>query len=105
MALQSLRAADQAGQPRSWDLLDQIKRAAVSVEANIVEGYALGTTAQFKRHLRIALASAAEAETLLRLAAEAEYMEPEVCEELTSIAGHAMAAIQGLLRRPRPSKP
>jgi four helix bundle protein len=33
----------------------------VSVEANIVEGYALDTEALFRKHLRIAFGSAAEA--------------------------------------------
>src|SRR5207302_4392172 len=57
LALSVLKSTDGLDHPRSRAIVDQLRRAAVSVEANIVEGYALGTAAQFKRHLRIALGS------------------------------------------------
>jgi hypothetical protein len=34
-------------QPKTWAVFDQLRRAAVSVEANIVEGYALRLGASF----------------------------------------------------------
>jgi four helix bundle protein len=67
----TLKATDQAYHPRSRALFDQLKRAAISVEANIVEGYALRTAALFRRDIRIAIGSAAEAECLTRAAGEA----------------------------------
>ena len=69
-ALLAHRSTNSGFHPRSRSLFDQLKRAAVSVEANIVEGYALGTPALCRRHLRIAMGSAAEAESLARLAGE-----------------------------------
>src|SRR3954468_3107513 len=48
-------------------LIDQIRRASISVPANIAEGYALGTTMQFIRCLRISLGSAAELRSHLDL--------------------------------------
>jgi len=56
----TLHATDSAYHPRSRALFDQLKRAAISVEANIAEGYALGTVPLYQRHIRIALGSAAE---------------------------------------------
>src|SRR2546430_11002388 len=68
VAVLALTKCDKAFHPRSKALFDQLRRSAVSVEANIVEGYALGTTLQFRRHLRIAMGSAPEPECLTRLA-------------------------------------
>src|SRR3989449_631684 len=70
LAIVTFKAADAAYHPRSRALLDQLRRAAISIEANIVEGYALSTPLQFRRHLRIALGSAAETECLIETASE-----------------------------------
>src|SRR5438552_17848386 len=76
-------AADRAYHPRARNLFDQLRRAAISVEANIVEGYALNTIALCRRHLRIAFGSAAEAECLLRLASELGYLPEESVRDIT----------------------
>ena len=62
LSLTVLEQTDDHYHPKARTLFDQLRRAAVSIEANIVEGYALQTPAQFRRHLRIALGSAAETE-------------------------------------------
>lgn len=101
LLINTLKATDGRNPARTWNLFDQIRRAAISVEANIVEGYALSTAPQFKRHLKIALASAAEAETLLNAATELGYL-PEACtENLLAHADRAIGAIYGLLRSPK----
>jgi four helix bundle protein len=79
---------------------DQIRRATLSVAANIVEGYALGTTALYRKHLRIAFGSAAEAEYLLKVAGELGYVDGDVVREGESLLGGAMRAIYGLMRKP-----
>src|SRR5437762_10279225 len=99
LALSVLKSTDGLDHPRSRAIVDQLRRAAISVEANIVEGYALGTTLQFKRHLRIAMGSAAEAECLTRLAAELEYLPSDVTLELETLLERTMAALHGLLRK------
>ena len=99
VALSVIRCVDHPRHPRSRSVFEQLKRAAVSVEANIVEGYALSTPAQFKRHLRIALGSAAEAECLVRMSAEVEYLTEAEARDLEGALGLAMSAIVGLLRR------
>src|ERR1041385_4851919 len=43
----------------------QLQRSSLSVQLNIVEGYALGTGALFTKHLRIAYGSAVETGELL----------------------------------------
>jgi four helix bundle protein len=101
----SLRSTDQAYHPRARPLFDQIRRAAISIEANIVEGYALESTPQFKKHLRIAMGSAAEAECLVRVAAELSYLPADVAAELETLLGGTMRVLRGLLRvaiKPQP---
>jgi four helix bundle protein len=48
-----------------FGLTSQIRRAAVSIPANIAEGYGRDQTGNFIQFLRIALGSACELETLL----------------------------------------
>src|SRR5207244_6746275 len=66
-------------------IFDQLRRATISIGANIVEGYALSTPLQFRRHLRIALGSAAEAEYLTSLIAELEYLPTSTTTEMEEI--------------------
>ena len=98
LALKVLRVGRIHWAPWSGALIDQIRRAAVSVEANIVEGYALGTVPQFRRHLRIAVGSAAEVECLLRLAAESEYLPADVVKDVVVTCGPLLGALRGLIR-------
>src|SRR5437773_11276564 len=74
------QATDRARHPRAFGLFDQLKRATLSVEANIVEGNAIGTVPLCRRHLRIALGSAATAEAEVRVATELAYLPLSVGE-------------------------
>ena len=98
VALITLRECDRHYHPRSRGLFDQLRRAAVSVEANFVEGYALGTPALYRRHLRIALGSAAEAECLVRVALEAEYLPMTVIDTLTKLLDQVIAMLFVMVR-------
>ena len=99
LALSVLKSTDGLDHPRSRAIVDQLRRAAVSVEANIVEGYALGTAAQFKRHLRIALGSVAETKILLELGAESGYLPGDVIERTQPLVDETIATLFGLLRK------
>lgn len=70
------------------------------MEANIVEGYALGTIGLYRKHLRIALGSAAEGECLIHLAGEMGYLPAVVVKEAEDVLGLTMRLLHGLSRHP-----
>jgi four helix bundle protein len=57
-----------------WGLVDQMRRAAVSVPSNIAEGAARDGKTEFSRFLRIAMGSLAELETQILLAQDLGYL-------------------------------
>jgi four helix bundle protein len=99
LVLTALKATDKAYHPRFRALFDQLRRAAISVEANLVEGYALGTPLQFRRHLRIAIGSAAETECLIRTAGELGYLPDGAVAEMAALLDEILALLFTLVRR------
>jgi four helix bundle protein len=65
-----------------YGLTNQMRRAAVSVPANIAEGHARDSTKEFLHHISIALGSLAELETLLALAKDLGYCDAAGTVEL-----------------------
>jgi four helix bundle protein len=66
---------------------DQLQRAALSVQLNIAEGYALRASKRFRNHLDIAYASAVETAELLELSG----FQPIGSAQLSSGAADAKA--------------
>jgi four helix bundle protein len=60
-----------------YGLVSQMRRAAVSISANIAEGQARNTSGEFKQFLGIAKGSLAELDTLLVLSNAFGYVEPQ----------------------------
>ena len=80
-------------------MFEQLRRATLSIEANLVEGYALSTPLQFRRHLRIALGSAAEVECFLEIIRELEYLPHPVVDELSRVTDLIIGNLYGLVRK------
>lgn len=70
-------------------LTQQLRRAAISIPSNIVEGAGRNSNAQFKNFLQISIGSCYEAETQLIISKELEYISEEeldtISKELDSI--------------------
>lgn len=93
---------------RDFGLRDQIRRAAVSVMANIAEGFDCDSTIEFARFLGIARRSAVEVQPLLYAALDVGYITPEEplrtgwrCESLNQFLQkrHAQAPLTHLALR------
>ena len=67
-----------------YGITSQIRRAASSVPANIVEGHAAGQ-GNFKRHLLIAKGSLAEVEYFLILAKDLKYSSSDKIEKVEKL--------------------
>ncbi len=81
MAVKVVKFAELLREQRCFGLADQMVRSSVSVPSNIAEGSARGSTADYRRFLRISLASLAELDTQAEIAHRTGYM-PE------SLYGH-----------------
>ncbi len=74
LTLMVYKAGENFPKHELFGLTSQIRRSAVSVEANIAEGYALGTSPNYLRHLHISVGSLAETESHIEIAHDLEYL-------------------------------
>jgi four helix bundle protein len=79
-----------------YGITSQLRRAAVSVPANIAEGRVLATTKEFLRHLSIARGSLAELETLLTIAEQLAYCQPGTAHEILHRCDEISRMLSGL---------
>lgn len=59
---------------KKYSLIDQTRRAAISVSANLVEGYSKESSAEFARFLTICIGSLSELEFYLELSKDLEHL-------------------------------
>lgn len=64
-----------------YSLVPQMRRAAVSVLANLVEGYSKGSTKEYARFIDIAIGSSTELKIFLEISFELEYLNKQQFEE------------------------
>lgn len=93
---------------KDFSLKEQMRRAAVSVMANIAEGYARGGNKELVQFLFIAKASAAELQSHLYLASDLKYIAHEdvnsLYEQLDKVQRKISAFIKALRNDPHPDK-
>jgi len=89
-----------AGFPReeSFGLTAQLRRGAISVPSNIVEGCARHSEADYVHFLDIAYASSREVDYQLSLAARLGYLATDVHRELSGLCAETSKVFTGLLR-------
>ena len=80
-----------------FGLTSQMRRAAVSITSNIVEGCARNTQADYLRFLDIAHGSARELDYQISLAKRLEYLEPDSAEILETQSIATCKVLNGLI--------
>ena len=80
-----------------YGLTSQLQRAAVSVPANISEGYERNHRKEYIQFLHISKGSLGEMETLLMLARDLGYLEDGTYEDIDSQRSEVARLLQGLI--------
>lgn len=91
-----------------FGLTSQMHRAVVSAEANIAEGFALGTTPNYLRHLNISAGLLSETESHVEIAHALQYLTDTNCEKLTDKArevGYLLYRLKESIERNTHKKP
>ncbi len=81
-----------------YGISSQIRRAAVSVPANISEGAARQHPREYLQFLRISLGSLSELETLLLIAKDLNYLDADCHEEIQKKIKRIMIMLSALIR-------
>ena len=89
---------------KDYSLIDQTRRAGISIMANIAEGFARRTNKDFINFLGIAHASAAELQSHLYVALDQNYISDTDFNSLYKMAEETSKLIQGFINYLRKSK-
>lgn len=86
-------------QDERFGLVTQMRRAAVSVAANIAEGQARHTTGEFIQFISHAEGSVAELDTHFTIAIELQYCSPREAEKSVALISELRKMLNGLRRK------
>jgi four helix bundle protein len=79
-----------------YSLTNQIRRAAVSIPANVAEGRSRRHAREFLQHLGIASGSLSELETLMLISARLGYVSTPDCDDILERTGEIGKMLHGL---------
>jgi four helix bundle protein len=98
LALDVYRATGTFPRDELFGLTSQMRRAAVSVPANIAEGYERRTQGEYSQFLRIARGSLGELETYLKLSLDLGYIDQSKAKAMSDQRAEVGRLLNGLLR-------
>ena len=80
-----------------FGLVQQVRRAAVSIPSNIAEGWGRKSTGSFSQFLKIAKGSLCEVETQLIIAVELNFIKEEKIKEVNNLSEEISRMIRSLV--------
>ncbi len=103
IALEAYRLTARFPKEEIYGLTSQIRRAAVSVPSNIVEGCARGSQIEYKRFLEIAFGSLKELHYQISLASRLGYIADTNAQDLEVKLEESEKVLGALIRSQRPA--
>ena len=85
-----------------YGITSQIRRAGISIPANVAEGQARNSVKEFQQFLGIAQGSLAELETLLTISRNLDYLTPQAAEQLLRDCEGIARLLAGLKKSLKP---
>ncbi len=99
LALHAYRLSRRFPREETFGLSSQIRRAAVSIPANIAEGNGRTHRREYANHVSMARGSLREVETLAEIARGLEYIRQEELAEFRELLDHVGRMLTRLLKR------
>ena len=91
--------------PYAAAVFAQLQRASLSVQLNIVEGYALMSPRRFRNHLEIAYGSAVETKELLEILTNNDLLPGDLSRDAIESCSRSQSMLLGLIKRYRDPRP
>jgi len=104
LALEIHLASEAGRRAHDFALVDQVRRAAISVASNIAEGFERKRQSSFAQFLEYARGSCAEVRAQLYLASDIGWLGPDECRRLKRLAdqvGELLGALHATQLRTR----
>ena len=101
VTLEIYQVTEEARFARDFGLRDQIRRASVSVMANIAEGHGRKSNSEFANFLNIAHGSVAETQSHLYIALDLGYLDQPNFSELYSLLEEVARMTMALMKHLR----
>lgn len=99
LALEIYRVTVGFPKVEQFGLTDQLRRAAISVPSNVVEGFERGSNKEFKHFLSIARGSTGEVRAQIELARDIGYMQNDDFEKLFDLTTEVHKMINSLIKK------
>jgi four helix bundle protein len=97
LAIQVYKKSEKLPRSEMFGLTSQLRRAAVSIPANIAEGKAIGGKS-YPRHLKIAMGSESELQTQIEIARRLNFLTDADADDLLKQASEVGRMLAGLFR-------